>query len=164
MIKSNYYSFCLAPHSNWLSLYCPVRNTASLVFVYECSESGFNSGMLTIVRSLNNHPYIMICLIISNMQHQDSLYIWPGRKRAFFSSTFINPCFRYLPIVNIENLDFKNPRFSNICLVNIKKWEFEKDGCLKISDVLKSKFSIFTIGEYQKQGFIEVGETKIRDI
>ena len=29
----------------------------------------------------------------------------------FFSPTFINPCFRYSPIVNIENLDFKNPRF-----------------------------------------------------
>ena len=27
----------------------------------------------------------------------------------FFSPTFKNPCFRYSPIVNVENLDFKNP-------------------------------------------------------
>ena len=30
----------------------------------------------------------------------------------FISPTFINPCFRYSPIANIENLDLKNPRFS----------------------------------------------------
>ena len=46
----------------------------------------------------------------------------PDRKRGYcglFSLTFINPSFRYLPIVNIENLDFKNPRFSNIRLFDI---------------------------------------------
>ena len=37
--------------------------------------------------------------------------------RGFFSPTFTNPCFRYSPIVNVENLDFENPRFSNMCLV-----------------------------------------------
>ena len=38
--------------------------------------------------------------------------------------------------------------------------EYRKHGCLKISDFLKSKFSIFTIGEYRKHGFIKVGEKK----
>ena len=37
----------------------------------------------------------------------------------FISPTFINPCFRYSPIANIENLDLKNPRFSNIRLFDI---------------------------------------------
>ena len=34
----------------------------------------------------------------------------------FISPTFINPCFRYTPIVNIENLDLKNPKiFKHLC-------------------------------------------------
>ena len=37
----------------------------------------------------------------------------------FISPTFINPCFRYSPIVNIENLDLKNPRLSNIRVFDI---------------------------------------------
>ena len=40
-------------------------------------------------------------------------------SRIFVSPTFINPSFRYSPIVNIENLDFKNPIFSNIRLFDI---------------------------------------------
>ena len=35
------------------------------------------------------------------------------------SPTFINPCFRYSPIVNIENLYLKNPRLSNIRVFDI---------------------------------------------
>ena len=37
----------------------------------------------------------------------------------FISPTFINPCFRYSPVVNIENLDLKNPRLSNIRVFDI---------------------------------------------
>ena len=54
----------------------------------------------------------------------------PDRKRGcleyrgFFSPSFINPYFRYSPIVNIENLDFTNPRFSNIYLVNNENCDF----------------------------------------
>ena len=51
VIKSNYLAFRLVSHKNWL-LSWPVSNAASLVLDYECSELGFNSGMLTIVRSL----------------------------------------------------------------------------------------------------------------
>ena len=56
VIKSNYLAFRLASHTNWL-LSCPVSNAASLVLDYECSELGFNSSMLTIVRFLNNPSY-----------------------------------------------------------------------------------------------------------
>ena len=67
----------------------------------------------------------------SNVSKYTSDYLRPDRKRGclgyrgFFYPTFINPCFRYSPIVNIENLDFKNPRFSNICLVNVENWDFK---------------------------------------
>ena len=37
----------------------------------------------------------------------------------FISPTFINLCFQYSPIVNIENLDIKNPRFSSIRVFDI---------------------------------------------
>ena len=73
----------------------------------------------------------------------DWSYLWPDRKRGclgyrgycgFFSPTFINPCFRYSPIVNIENLDFKNPRFSNICLkLGFQKSEVFKHLCFRYS-------------------------------
>ena len=51
-----------------------------------------------------------------------------GRKRGrsdtsdivdIFSPTFINPTFRFSPIVKYENLDYKNPKFSNIRLFDI---------------------------------------------
>ena len=44
---------------------------------------------------------------------------------------------------------FENPRFSNIHVFDIHYLGF-----------FKSKFSIFTIGEYRKHGFIKVGEIK----
>ena len=56
VIKSNYLAFRLASHTNWL-LYCPVIKQRVSVLDYECSELGFNSGMLTIVSSLNNPSY-----------------------------------------------------------------------------------------------------------
>ena len=31
----------------------------------------------------------------------------------FFSPTFINPCFRFSPLVNIENLDLKKSKIFN---------------------------------------------------
>ena len=68
-----------------------------------------------------------------------------------FSLTFINPSFQYSSIMNIENLDFKNPRFPNIHVFDIHL-------CLKISDFLKSKFSIL----YRKHRFIKVGEKNLR--
>ena len=82
VIKSNYLAFRLASHTNWLFIVQKVSNAARLVLDYECSELGFNSGMLTMVRSLNNLLHtIMICLvIISNMQHQDSLHISGNSK------------------------------------------------------------------------------------
>ena len=62
----------------------------------------------------------------------------------FISPTFINPCFRYSPIANIETLDLKNPRFSNIRVFDIHLYgEYRKHGCLKISDFFKSQFLIF---------------------
>ena len=36
------------------------------------------------------------------------------------SEIFKHPSFRYSPVVNIENLDFKNPRFSNIRVFDIR--------------------------------------------
>ena len=71
-----------------------------------------------------------LSLLIS-FHEKDSLLPWPDRKRGCLgyrglsSPTFINPCFRYSPIVNIKNFDFKNPRFSNVCLVNIANWDFK---------------------------------------
>ena len=65
------------------------------------------------------------------------LQMQPDRKRGyrgFFSPTFINPCFRYSPKVNIENLDFKNPRFSTSVFSIFTYSEYRKHGCLKISD------------------------------
>ena len=52
-----------------------------------------------------------------------------GRKRGcldtsdipdIFSPTFINSTFRFSPIVEYQNLDYKNPRFSNISLFDIR--------------------------------------------
>ena len=37
-----------------------------------------------------------------------------------FSPTFINPTFRFSPVVKYENLDYKSPRFSNIRLFDIR--------------------------------------------
>ena len=67
----------------------------------------------------------------SRSRNQDlEIKIQKSRSRNGFSSpTFINPSFRYLPIVNIENLDFKNPRFSNIHIFDI--CQIRKLGCLK---------------------------------
>ena len=75
---------------------------------------------------------------INNFVYNTTGFARPGRKRGFlgyrglFSPNFINPCFRYSPIVNIKNLDFKksdifkHPSFT----VNIENTV----GCLKISD------------------------------
>ena len=52
-----------------------------------------------------------------------------GRKRGcldtsdiadIFYPTFINPTFRFSPIVKYENLDYKDPRFSNIRYSDIR--------------------------------------------
>ena len=37
-----------------------------------------------------------------------------------FSPTFINPTFRFSPVVKYENLDYRSPRFSNIRLFDIR--------------------------------------------
>ena len=80
MIKSNYLAFRLASHTNWLFIVqYKVSNAASLVSDYECSELGFNSGMLTIVRSLNNPSYDHD-LLNNHIQHATptrfALYLW----------------------------------------------------------------------------------------
>ena len=49
VIKVNEILFHLGSHINWLSCYRPVSNTASLVFVYECLNLAFKSGILTVV-------------------------------------------------------------------------------------------------------------------
>ena len=56
MIKSNYFFF-LSCFTYKLAVCCPISNAASLVFIYKCSEFGFNLGMLTVARSLNNPSY-----------------------------------------------------------------------------------------------------------
>ena len=78
------------------------------------------------------------------------------RKLGFQKSeTFEHPCFRYSPIMNIENADVrKSLIFKHL------SFEYRKHGCLKILDFFRSKFSIFTIGEYRKHGFIKVREIK----
>ena len=58
----------------------------------------------------------------------------------FISPTFINPCFRYSPIVNIENTDVRKSRiFKHL------PSEYRKLGFQKIRDFQTSMFSIFTI-------------------
>ena len=57
---------------------------------------------------------LFTCLIVGQIENADVSDI-----ADFFSPTFINPCFRYSVIVNIENLHFKNPRFSNIPVFDI---------------------------------------------
>ena len=93
---------------------------------------------------------------------------------------FQHPCFRYSPIVNIENMDAWKSQISNIYLVNVENWDLKKSEvfkhpCFRYSPIvnientdvwksrnfLKSKFSIFTIGEYRKHGFIKVGEKNL---
>ena len=44
---------------------------------------------------------------------------------------FQHPCFRYSPIVNIENTDVWKSRISNICLVNIENWDLKKSEVFK---------------------------------
>ena len=108
----------------------------------------------------------------------------PDRKRGclgyrgFFSPTFINPCFRYSPIVNIENWDFKNPRFPTSVFSIFTYGEYWKHGCLKISDFKHlskeyrklrfqkilgfqtSVFSIFIYSEYRKRGCLKISDFK----
>ena len=91
----------------------------------------------------------------------------------FISPTFINPCFRYSPIANIENLDLKKSEiFKHPCFRYSPYIGYRKHGCLKISDFFKSQFSIFTrqmsektsvfsifiIGEYRKHGCSKVSD------
>ena len=67
-----------------------------------------------------------------------------GRKRGcldtsdiadIFSQTFINPIFRFLLIVEYENLHYKKPRFSNIRLCNIRLQSNIKTWISKIRDL-----------------------------
>ena len=76
----------------------------------------------------------MLWLSLYRSQHQDPDHSWTFRNHCiagqvenadfsdiadFISPTFIDPCFRYSPVVNIENFDLKNLRFSNIRVFNI---------------------------------------------
>ena len=54
----------------------------------------------------------------------------------FISPTFINPCFQYSLVVNIENLDFKNSRLSNI-----RVFRYSPIVNTENTDVRKSRFS-----------------------
>ena len=55
----------------------------------------------------------------------------------FISPTFINPCFRYSPIANIENLDlkkseiFKHPCFRYSPIANIESLDLQKSEIFK---------------------------------
>ena len=70
-----------------------------------------------------------------------------------FSPTFINPTFRFSPIVKYENLDYKNPRLSNIRLFDIRIWSNTKTRMFKIRDFQTFVFSIFACSQISKLGF-----------
>ena len=65
-----------------------------------------------------------------------------------FSRTFRNPIFRFPPVVEYENLDYKNPKFSNIFSIftnsQIQKLEVQKFEILIQTSVL-SKFAFSQI-------------------
>ena len=87
---------------------------------------------------------------------------------------FENLGFFEISVFDIHWTDVWNPRFSNIRVFGIHYRWISKTRILKISDFwnpsfrqmfenlgfLKSMFSIFTIGEYRKHGFLKVGEKK----
>ena len=91
-----------------------------------------------------------------------------------FSPTFINPTFRFSPIVKYENLDYKNPifsnihrfvirlqsnmktwmqRFSNIRLFNIRLYSNIKTCISKIRDLQTSVFLILAYVKYENLDF-----------
>ena len=76
------------------------------------------------------------------------------RKHGFIkvgekNPTFINPRFRYSPIVNIENTDVENLGFLKSEFSIFTKQMFET-------------LRFFTTGEYRKHGYIKVGEKNPR--
>ena len=79
------------------------------------------------VSFLYNYQFFFIDCFVSSKYQVISQSLKFGRVENadfsdiadFISPAFINSCFRYSPIVNIENLDLKNPRLSNIRVFDI---------------------------------------------
>ena len=73
--------------------------------------------------------------------------------RGYFFSDFVNPIFRFSPIVRHENLDYKNPKFSNIISIftysQMQKLEFQKSKIL----IQTSVFRYLPIVKYKNLDF-----------
>ena len=96
--------------------------------------------LLVIFNSMENHGKHGTAFSHNLRQHGKA---WVQVENAdfsdiadFISPIFINPCFRYSPVVNIENTDVRKSRIFK---------HLSKTGISKIRDFQTSAFSIFTI-------------------
>ena len=85
------------------------------------------------------------------------MFCWMFRNLGFLRSKF-----SYLTIYRLiskrrvfGNLGFLKSKFSYLTI-----GQYRREGYLQISDFSKSKFSYLTIGENWKMGFIKAGEKK----